>query len=78
MIQLVVEKCVVASDKHSVLLFYRLLVGSACWHRFFIVNCDAWMLVSAVQPSFASDWLAGGWQQLVVSGPLPSVGRQCC
>lgn len=74
----VINKLVVGSDKHSVLLFYRLPVGSGCWHCFFILNCAAWVLVSAVQQSFASDWLAGGWQQLADSWPLLSVGRQCC
>lgn len=63
------------SDKHYAAISYLLAVTGFV---FFILNCAAWMLVSAVQPSFASDWLAGGWQQLVISWPLPSVGRQCC
>lgn len=71
---MVINKRVIASEKHSALLFCGLPVGSG----FFILNCAARALTSEVQPRFASDWLAGVWQQLVARWPLPSVGCQCC
>lgn len=73
---IIIKKLVVRSDKHCCSIGY--LLAAAVGIIFFLLNCAAWVLVSAVRQSFASDWLAGGWQQLVVSWPLPSVGRQCC
>lgn len=60
---IIIKKLVVRSDKHCCSIGY--LLAAAVGIIFF-------------RQSFASDWLAGGWQQLVVSWPLPSVGRQCC
>lgn len=65
-------------EKVSVLLSYRLSVGSGWWWCVFTLTCAAWVLVSVVQQSFASDWVAGGCQQLFARWPLPSLGRQYC
>lgn len=66
------------SVKVSVLPSYRLSVGSGWWWCVFTLTCAAWVLVSVVQQSFASDWVAGGCQQLFARWPLPSLGRQYC